>query len=201
MADFETLSEYSAPNSPPITKRLDQVGTWTFLCTFHTNMTGTAVVSPAPAAAWTTPSSAWTAGPGQGTGVTVSAPGAHAVEFRSADKAGNVETAKSVAFSIAAATVTPEPTATPFTPAATPTPVATPTPTPPVKPSFTLAKPAKTTVATFAKSGLKVTCRVHGGDERSGDGDGDEQGAQGAQAQVGDSGQGHRQLQRRGRPR
>ena len=108
---------------------------------------------------------AWT----KGTTVTVSAVGAYAVEYRSADKAGNVETAKSVAFSIKAkVTPTPTadrrpPTATPNTPAATPTPVApvpTATPAPKPKPSFKLAKPAKTTVAKFAKSGLKVraTC-------------------------------------------
>jgi len=60
-------------------------------------------------------------------------------------------------------TTTATPTATPTTPAATPTPappVPTVTPAPPVKPSVKLAKPSKTTVAKFAKSGLKLraTC-------------------------------------------
>ena len=96
---------------------------------------------------------------GKGTSVTVSAPGAHTVEYRSADKAGNVETAKSVGFSIEQA-VTPlptvQPTVTPGPPLATPT--ATPAPGP--TPSFKLATPAKTTVAKFAKRGLTVltTC-------------------------------------------
>ena len=107
---------------------------------------------------------AWT----KGTSVTVSALGAHTVEFRSADKAGNVETAKSVAFSIKEKTVDAAADGysrrpTPNTPAATPTPVTpvpTATPAPKPKPSFKLAKPAKTTVAKFAKSGLKLraTC-------------------------------------------
>ena len=60
---------------------------------------------------------------GKGTSLTVSAPGSHTVEFRSADKAGNVETANSVGFSIQPP-VTPlptvQPTATPAPPAATP---------------------------------------------------------------------------------
>ena len=73
-----------------------------------------------------------------------------------------METAKSVAFSIKEKTITAggaTPTPTPTAPAATPTPVApvpTATPAPKPKPSFKLATPAKTTVAKFAKSGLKV---------------------------------------------
>ena len=155
---LETLSMLSAPNSPPITKRLDQVGTWTFICTFHPNMTGTAVVSPGTSSGVDYTESrvdggAW----GKGTSLTVSAPGSHTVEFRSADKAGNVETAKSVGFSIQPP-VTPlptvQPTATPAPPAATPT------PGPSLVPSFKLATPAKTTVAKFAKRGMAVraTC-------------------------------------------
>jgi len=97
---------------------------------------------------------AWT----KGTTVTVSALGAQKIDYRSADKAGNVETAKSVAFTIKEKTVPPvetvTPTPTPNTPVPTPVPTVTPAPKP--KPSFKIATPAKTTVAKFAKSGLKV---------------------------------------------
>ena len=87
--------------------------------------------------------------------------GLHTVEYRSVDKAGNAEAAKSVAFGIDipvdrhadgdpdAATAT----ATPVTPK--PTPTATPAPpAPKPTPSFMLAKLSKTTVARFAKNGL-----------------------------------------------
>jgi len=128
------------------------------------NVTGTAPPAPAVSGVdfteYRVNGGAWT----KGNGVTVSELGAQSVEYRSADKAGNVETAKSVAFTIKEKTVTPDPTptATPNTPAATPapTPVPTVTPAPEPKPSVSLTKPSKTTVAKFAKSGLKLraTC-------------------------------------------
>ena len=87
----------------------------------------------------------------------------YTIEYRSADKAGNVEAAKTVSFTIKAPVVEPTPTATPVTPGATATPTPTATPAPPAPkptPSFTLTKPSKTTVAKFAKSGLAIhaTC-------------------------------------------
>ena len=174
---LEVLSVFAQPNNPPITKTFTQNGTWQFICTLHstynaqtdswTGMVGTAnVTGSAPAAPavsgvdyteYRVNGGAWT----KGNSVTVSELGAQSVEYRSADKAGNVETAKSVAFTIKEKTITPgaTPTPTPTAPAATPTPVApvpTATPAPKPKPSFKLATPAKTTVAKFAKSGLKV---------------------------------------------
>ena len=109
--------------------------------------------------------------------VTVSAEGDHTVEYRSVDKAGNVEATKSVSFTIQApviersptATATATATATPVTPGATATPTPTATPAPPAPkptPWFTLTKPAKTTVAAFSKSGLAV--RVTGTEAMSG---------------------------------
>ncbi len=212
---------FAQPNNPPITKTFTQNGTWQFICTLHstynaqtdswTGMVGTAnVTGSAPAGAGdrpasTTPSTASTAAPGRrATRVTVSAVGPTPVDYRSADKAGNVETAKSVAFSIKAKAPRSRPRRRPRRrrprrPTATPT--ATPHPRhadgpagaavspAPVKPSVKLAKPSKTTVAKFAKSGLEDPGHVHGGDERHGDGDGHEQGPQGPQAQVGHAGQ------------
>ncbi len=163
-----SLTAFAAPNSPPVSKTFTQTGTWTFICTLHstynavadtwTGMVGTAAVAPAQASGVDYTESrvdggAW----GKGPSVTVSAPGAHTVEFRSADKAGNVETAKSVGFSIEQA-VTPlptvQPTATPAPPAATPT------PGPSLAAVVQAGHAAKTTVAKFAKSGLAVraTC-------------------------------------------
>ena len=101
----------------------------------------------------------------KGTSVTVSDEADYTVEYRSVDKAGNVEAAKSVAFKIdvpvvePTVTATPTATATPVTPK--PTPTATPAPpAPKPTPTFMLAKPSKTTVAGFAKNGLviRVTC-------------------------------------------
>ncbi len=101
--------------------------------------------------------------------MTLSDDAAYTVEYRSADKAGNVEAAKSVSFTIKAPVVEPSPTATatatatPVTPGATATPTPTATPAPPAPkptPSFTLTKPSKTTVAKFAKRGIAIraTC-------------------------------------------
>ena len=122
---------FAQPNNPPITKTFTQNGTWQFICTLHstynaptdswTGMVGTAnVTGSAPAVPaisgvdyteYRVNGGAWT----KGNSVTVSAVGAYAVEYRSADKAGNVETAKSVAFSIKEKVDArrPTPTATP----------------------------------------------------------------------------------------
>jgi hypothetical protein len=175
-AQLETVVAFAQPKNPPVSKTFDKNGTWKFICTFHStynaqtdtwtgmvgtaNVTGTAPVAPTTSGVDFTEYSVDGGAFTKGTSVTVSAVGAHTVQYRSTDKAGNVETAKSVAFSIKAPTPQPtvQPTVTPAPPAATPTPTATPAPKP--KPSFKVATPAKTTVAKFAKSGLKVraTC-------------------------------------------
>ena len=125
MAVPEKVSEIIIPGGPSQTKTLTQNGTWTFVCKIHSfydsaagawsGMVGTATVTPAPTAeqpsgvdfteykvndgAWTKATN--TAGSNPfASEVTVEAEGQHTVQFRSTDKAGNVETAKSVAFGI-----------------------------------------------------------------------------------------------------
>ncbi len=111
------------PGGAPVSKTLTQTGTWTFLCKLHagfsngawSGMTGTAVVTPSTV---TNPPSGvdytdyrvdggdWVRKANDGgaspfaSSLTVSAEGSHTVEYRSADEAGNVEAAKSLAFSI-----------------------------------------------------------------------------------------------------
>ena len=115
------------PGGPSVTKTLTQTGTWTFLCRLHSSysagawsgMVGTAVVA---AGQTTNPPSGvdYTeyrvkTGDAQGDWVRkandgganpfastfqITAEGSHTVEYRSVDKAGNAEAAKSVAFSI-----------------------------------------------------------------------------------------------------
>ena len=111
------------PGGPSASKTLNQTGTWTFLCKLHagftngawSGMVGTAVVTPStvtnpPSGVdyteyrvdggdWVRKANAGGANPFAST-LTVSAEGAHTVEYRSADEAGNVETAKSLAFGI-----------------------------------------------------------------------------------------------------
>ena len=111
------------PGGPSASKTLNQTGTWTFLCKLHagytngawSGMVGTAVVTPStvtnpPSGVdyteyrvdggdWVRKANAGGASPFAST-LTVSAEGAHTVEYRSADEAGNVETAKSLAFGI-----------------------------------------------------------------------------------------------------
>ncbi len=130
--DLTKVSDLKFPGDPPVSRTLTQTGSWTFLCKLHatfsggvwTGMTGTAVVSAAPAGSapsgvdfteyriktgttqgdWVKTTNAGAANP-FASQVTVSAEGQHTVEYRSTDKAGNVEATKSVAFAIA----TPEP--------------------------------------------------------------------------------------------
>ena len=205
---LEVLSVFAQPNNPPITKTFTQNGAWQFICTLHstynaptdswTGMVGTAnVTGSAPAVPaisgvdyteYRVNGGAWT----KGTTVTVSAVGAYAVEYRSADKAGNVETAKSVAFSIKAK-VTPTPTRATATPTATATATATPN-TPAADADAGRAgadghpRPQAQAVVYAGQAGQDDGGQVRqeraegpghvlGGDERSGDGDGDEQGA------------------------
>ncbi len=117
------------PGDRSVTKPLDQNGAWTFICKVHATynatsgawvgMVGTATVTAAPAGEtpsgvdfteyrvktgatqgdWVKASNTAAANP-FASEVTVSAEGDHTVEFRSVDKAGNVEATKSVGFSI-----------------------------------------------------------------------------------------------------
>jgi PKD repeat protein len=116
------------PGADPVSKTFTQNGAWTFLCKVHstysggtwTGMVGTAAVSPAsggdaPSGVdyteyrvktgatqgdWVKKANTGGASPFDNT-VTVSEQGDHTVEYRSVDKAGNVEATKSIAFSIA----------------------------------------------------------------------------------------------------
>ncbi|MBE2317690.1 PKD domain-containing protein [Solirubrobacter sp. CPCC 204708] len=122
-------SEWVNPGGPSVTKTLNTVGTYTFICKVHAfpdpnegrwiGMVGTATVTAAPAGEqpsgvdyteyrvktgetqgdWVRANNTGTANP-FASQVTVEAEGQHTVEFRSVDKAGNAETAKSVAFGI-----------------------------------------------------------------------------------------------------
>ncbi len=115
------------PGDAPVSKTFTQNGTWTWLCKIHsvysggtwTGMVGTATVSPAaggdaPSGVdyteyrvktgstqgdWVKKANTGGASPFEST-ITVSGDGDHTVEYRSVDKAGNVEATKSIAFSI-----------------------------------------------------------------------------------------------------
>ena len=117
------IADITLAGGPSASTTVDQAGTWTFVCHVHSfesegrwqGMVGTIDVSqpgPAPgsgvdyteyrvdAGDWVRAANAASADPFVSS-VTVSAAGQHTVEYRSADKAGNVETAKSVGFVIA----------------------------------------------------------------------------------------------------
>ena len=137
----------------------------------------------------------------KGTSVTVSDEADYTVEYRSADKAGNVEAAKSVSFTIEAPVACPTPTATPTATAdgdpGTPTPTATPAPpAPKPTPSFTLAKPVQDHGRQVRQERPGDPGDLHRRDERSGDGHGGQQDQEGAEAEVGDAGQGHAEVHR-----
>ena len=117
------------PGDPPVTSVVDAAGGYTFLCKIHAHkgaegwegMVGTITAAPAGGS---TPGSGvdsteyrvntggatgeWVRRTNTGgtepfiTSLNVSAAGSHVIEYRSADKAGNAEAIKSVAFSIAA---------------------------------------------------------------------------------------------------
>src|SRR5262249_26214599 len=116
------------PGDPPITSVVDTAGTYTWLCKIHSHketdgwqgMVGKVTVaqgggstpgsgvdyteyrvnSDGATGAWVRKDSTSSASPFVNT-VAVTAVGSHVVEYRSHDKAGNLEATKSVAFSIA----------------------------------------------------------------------------------------------------
>ena len=114
------------PGGEPVTRAFTQPGTWTFVCRLHAafvngawdGMTGTAVVAPAGAAPsgvdyteyrvdggdWVRRANTGAVSPFVNEFAVADA-GQHTVEYRSADKAGNVESVKSVGLRIDA----PEP--------------------------------------------------------------------------------------------
>ena len=179
------LTVFAQPNNPPITKTFTQNGTWQFICTLHStydaqtdswtgmvgtaNVTGTAPAAPAVSGVdyteYRVNGGAWT----KGTSVTVSALGAQAVEYRSADKAGNVETAKSVAFTIKEKTVTAraDPDGDPDDPrrrhdAGCRPRCRRPRRRPKPKPSFKLAKPGQDDGRQVRQERAEAPCHVHG---------------------------------------
>jgi PKD repeat protein len=123
----QVTSGLKFPGDPPVSKTFTQAGTWTFLCKVHsvlsngtyTGMTGTAVVSAAPSGDapsgvdfteyrvktgtvqgdWVKTANTGGANP-FASQVTISAEGQHTVDYRSTDKAGNVEATKTVSFGI-----------------------------------------------------------------------------------------------------
>ena len=107
--DIVEVSPIVFPGSPPVSRALTQTGTWTFVCRLHAAFTGgawTGMVGTAAVAAgggsgvdfteYRVNGGAWA----KGTQVTVSGEGDHTVDYRSADKAGNLEALKSIAFGI-----------------------------------------------------------------------------------------------------
>ena len=164
------------------------------------NVTGTAPAAPAVSGVdfteYRVNGGAWT----KGNSVTVSALGAQTVDYRSADKAGNVETAKSVAFTIKEKTVTPDrhPDCDPEHAGghAGPDPGAD---------GHAGARAQAVGLADQAQQDdgrevreerAEAPCHVHGRHAGRGHGHGLEQGPQGPQAQVRDAGQGHGQAAR-----
>jgi PKD repeat protein len=121
----ESPGLFVLPGDPPVVKTLSAAGTYTFLCKIHASydapsqmwfgMVGTANVTAAPTGeqpsgvdfteyrvndgAWAKATNTTSANPFTSE-VKVEAEGQHTVQFRSVDKAGNAETAKSVAFAI-----------------------------------------------------------------------------------------------------
>jgi plastocyanin len=111
------------PGDPPVTRMLDQAGTYTFLCKLHSirsegrwqGMVGTVQVSQGGSTpgsgvdfteyridggAFTRNTNSAGADPFT-TAFTVAAEGSHTIEYRSTDKAGHAEALKSVSFAIA----------------------------------------------------------------------------------------------------
>jgi hypothetical protein len=111
------------PGDPPVTRTLDQAGTYTFLCKLHSirsegrwqGMVGTVQVSQGGSTpgsgvdfteyridggAFTRNTNSAGADPFT-TAFTVAAEGSHTIEYRSTDKAGHAEALKSVSFAIA----------------------------------------------------------------------------------------------------
>ncbi|MBE2317691.1 PKD domain-containing protein [Solirubrobacter sp. CPCC 204708] len=117
--DIIKASEIVFPGGAPVTRALTQTGTWRFICRLHagftdgawTGMVGTATVGAGAGSgvdfteyrvnggAWTRAANTAGASPFASQAL-VSAEGEHTVEFRSGDKAGNLEAAKSIAFGI-----------------------------------------------------------------------------------------------------
>ena len=215
------------PGDPPVSKTFTEAGTWTFLCKVHsvlsngtyTGMVGTADVTAAPAGdapsgvdytEYRVNSGDWV----KGTSVTVSDEADYTVEYRSADKAGNVEAAKSVAFKIdlpvervdgdadrdGDGDATATATATPATPQATPAPAA------PDRHAGSAGAQAGGDVhaveavqdhgRALRHEGSVDSGDLHRRDERSGDGHGGPQDQEGAEAEVGHAGEGHPQVHR-----
>ncbi|MDA0180604.1 PKD domain-containing protein [Solirubrobacter phytolaccae] len=119
--DLLKLSEIVFPGGEPVSRALTQTGTYTFVCRLHaafsggawTGMVGTAAVatgagsgvdfteSRVDGGTWAKATNTAGASP-FASQLAVTAEGDHNVEFRSTDKAGNVEATKSVAFAIKA---------------------------------------------------------------------------------------------------
>jgi plastocyanin len=114
------------PGDPPVTRTVDQAGTYTFVCKVHSSrsegrwqgMVGSVQVSAGGSTpgsgvdfteyrintggqtgAWVRSNNSAGADPFP-TAFTVTAEGSHTVEYRSTDKAGNAEAVKSVSFAI-----------------------------------------------------------------------------------------------------
>ena len=122
------VSDFVLGGSPPVSHTVDEAGGWTYICTVHSayeggqwsGMTGTIDVTEGGGGTtasgvdfteyrvntggetgpWVQSDNDEGADPFD-TSFTVAAPGSHTVEYRSTDGAGNAETTKSVAFSIA----------------------------------------------------------------------------------------------------
>jgi plastocyanin len=138
----QVTEEPHEPGGPPVSYTFAEAGTWTFVCKLHgfrngegawQGMVGTVDVAEGdPGTASGVASTAYRVNTNGATGewvesendagddpfettFTVADQGDHVVEYRSTDVAGNVETAKSVAFSISAANRAPtvDATATP----------------------------------------------------------------------------------------
>ncbi|RKQ93231.1 sugar phosphate isomerase/epimerase [Solirubrobacter pauli] len=104
------------PGDPPISQTVAEAGTYQFLCKIHANMKGTITVTAGGGGTvpgsgvdyteyrvnggeWTKKSNTSNASPFVTT-FKAEAEGAYAIEYRSADKAGNVEATKSLSFNI-----------------------------------------------------------------------------------------------------
>jgi PKD repeat protein len=125
--DLVQVSPIVFPGASPVSKTFTQTGAWTFLCKVHAQFTGGAwsgmigTATVAPSSGGDAPSGVdyteyrvktgdsqgdWVKSANTGgadpfaSQVTISAEGQHTVEYRSVDKAGNVEATKSVSFGI-----------------------------------------------------------------------------------------------------